>query len=569
MKIELESISLKNFLSYGNVLQTLPFLPGVTLISGENGQGKSSLCDAVSFALYGRVQREINQNDLINWRNRKDCIVDIKFSKDNTVYNIIRGLKPHFVNIFENGTEVQFSGKRDSQEIIDEIIGINFQLYTNLIYSNINFSVPILKMSKGQKRDFITRLFNIEIFTRLQDSCKNKIKAIELKLNDFKNKKENLSVLIEEYKKIVNNATTTFADFSVQKLELEQTLAENKTAYPKDAILKIRDKLSSLREHKALADRVLGEYKGIIIASESQLNILREKLESLLASSICPTCEQKILPKKVEPKYKKRIEEIEKTIEEKNKSILELEKEKQDFIKQINYLEQEEINFNRATKIIEQTKGQLKSIIEHEKEIEITRKEFKEKEKEYKDKILRNKKEIDSILAEESKLKSLLDYLHCLRDQCKDDAIKQYAISSIIPLLNKYTNDYLAEVGFNFYLEIDKFVDAKIKGTGIFGDSTGNLSGGEGRAVNIALMMAFHDIARLKAKNFIDVMFCDEILDSSISATNIIKIFDIIKKKQKKDNLKVYIISHRQEIQDIDFDATINIEKEHGYTKIS
>jgi DNA repair exonuclease SbcCD ATPase subunit len=161
------------------------------------------------------------------------------------------------------------------------------------------------------------------------------------------------------------------------------------------------------------------------------------------------------------------------------------------------------------------------------------------------------------------------DYLEYTKWVCKDDNVKQYAISSIIPFLNKRVNHYLSEVGHSFYIVLNNWLDEEIRGPGISNCSYGNLSGGESKSVDFALQMALLDIARIQAGIWPDVMLLDEILDSSVDSHGLEKIIQILKIKQQEDGNKLFLVSHRKEVNDVDVDNLYMVEKRDGFSYIN
>ena len=138
---------------------------------------------------------------------------------------------------------------------------------------------------------------------------------------------------------------------------------------------------------------------------------------------------------------------------------------------------------------------------------------------------------------------TVIDYLEVIKELCKDENIKQYAISSIMPYLNKQTNHYLSEVGYGFYCVLDRWLDADIKGPGVTNGSYGSLSGGEARGIDLAIQFALLDIARIQAGIWPDILIMDEVLDSSVDSKGILKLMDIIKLKQTEEQNKIFLIS--------------------------
>jgi DNA repair exonuclease SbcCD ATPase subunit len=177
-------------------------------------------------------------------------------------------------------------------------------------------------------------------------------------------------------------------------------------------------------------------------------------------------------------------------------------------------------------------------------------------------------KEITKIEDSYNKSNTLKDYLTFIKDSLKDEHVKQYAISSILPILNKQTNHYLSETGHSFYLLLDGWLEAEIRGIGMEDCSFANLSGGESKSIDLAIKFACHDIAKALSTASTNILILDEILDSSIDSYGIQQLVDIVSIKQQEDNLAVYIISHRPEVGDLEFDSVIKVVKEDGYSHL-
>jgi DNA repair exonuclease SbcCD ATPase subunit len=219
------------------------------------------------------------------------------------------------------------------------------------------------------------------------------------------------------------------------------------------------------------------------------------------------------------------------------------------------------MKYNRVVSDIEKVERDVRLERIHKQELE----DIIEKNESKIGLALHHNEEIDK---ENNKLLHLDDYLQYIRTMCKDEQIKQYAISANVPYLNKQTNHYLSEVGHGFYVMLDKWLDLDIKGPGIAGATYGNLSGGEARGIDLSLQMALLDFARVKAGIFPDILELDELLDSSIDSYGLERIMQIVRMKQEEDNLKIFLVSHRKEVNDVGVDRTFLIEKVNGYSNV-
>jgi DNA repair exonuclease SbcCD ATPase subunit len=163
----------------------------------------------------------------------------------------------------------------------------------------------------------------------------------------------------------------------------------------------------------------------------------------------------------------------------------------------------------------------------------------------------------------------IIDHLEYLKVSLKDENIKQYAISSILPYLNKQTNYYLQQSGFPYSVSIDGWLDVKIVGFGVDDVDYQSLSGGERKSIDLSLQFASNDISMLQAKNTFNLLILDEMIDSSLDAVSLLRLMDIIKVRQSDTDACVYIITHKDEVKDFDFDSYIHIKKKDGFSTIS
>ncbi len=127
----------------------------------------------------------------------------------------------------------------------------------------------------------------------------------------------------------------------------------------------------------------------------------------------------------------------------------------------------------------------------------------------------------------------------------------------------------MSDIGSNFYIRFDNWLDETIEGPGIYNCTYGSLSGAESKAVDLAIQFAFLDIARIQAGLFPDILILDELLDSSVDGTGLSNILNVIKRRQTDDNSKVFLITHRKEVNEIDADRIYFVEKKDGYSYLN
>ena len=169
MFIEFEKLTFRNILSYGNNETEIDFKPGINLIFAKNGSGKSSILDALFFALYGKPYRNIKLASLVNSLNKKNMVCRVFFKKGDDHYEIIRGQKPDLLSYKKNGVEVALtSTKKLIQSDLDQIIGIDAFLFKNIVAVATTYNQPFLSLSNTDRNKLVENLFNLAIFRKIE-----------------------------------------------------------------------------------------------------------------------------------------------------------------------------------------------------------------------------------------------------------------------------------------------------------------------------------------------------------------------------------------------------------------
>jgi DNA repair exonuclease SbcCD ATPase subunit len=633
--LEFDSVSFRNFFSYGKKLQEIKFEPGINIIQGRdydkdrsNGSGKSSVTRTIPFALFGKTHKNaIKKEQIINWKNRRNCEVYLNVRKDDTLYTFFRGLRPDVLKVYENGRELPApSDIRTYQKTIEsEILGFDFQSFMSLIYTNINDITPILKLDRIKKRQFLDPIFNLEYYSKLILKGNDKIKSTNDKISSLKMSMEVSSKMIADLEQQnislrikLSNILSSEKELSVEKDELNRLIKvkgeihideiEKKRDYYKENIdilwKNIVEKTEQLQQENVTLESkrkeiVSERHKLDISLTKAKTNLENKKStkKGLEGKDACPTCGTEIISGRVLEKiqldcqkYQEEIKELDSKKQGIEKILQEIEsiqkkeneqrkiqkKELESLQKELNKLNDEFKELNKQREEIKLFDDQIQ---EKENEIKIleerisheikARNDFEQMEKDNNKKIEELKEKNKDVKIKSNRMSGILDYLEYMKVLCKDENVKQYAIATHIPYVNERTNKYLSEGGMGFYIKFDNFLEADIKGPGIYGCTYDNLSGGEMRSVDLAMQFAFLDVARRQAACFPDILIMDELLDSSIDSAGLTDIFGIIKAKQVEDKSKVFIISHRQEITDVEADNVYLIEKSNGYSTVT
>jgi len=228
MKINCKEIAFKNFLSFGSMWQDVPLHNGLNFVTGwdasrnkSNGAGKSSFLESIIFALYGKTARNIKKEQIVNWKNKKNCEVVFRFDVGNTEYEVMRSIKPDKLEVYKNGSLLsQDAHVKDYQNMFEEdIFGMDLKMFTSLVHSNTNSSANILSMNKPEKRKLMERMFDLTIFSRMNLICNEKLLNIASKTRETELKVQSHLEQVDQAKQMIEK----FKDEITRKPELKRS----------------------------------------------------------------------------------------------------------------------------------------------------------------------------------------------------------------------------------------------------------------------------------------------------------------------------------------------------------
>ena len=185
----------KNFLSCGNYFIEINLNENpTTLVVGNNGSGKSTMLDAITFSLFGKSFRGINKPQLLNSINEKDCVVELEFSVGKIEWKIVRGMKPTIFEIYKNNELLdQSASASDQQKILEQsILKMNYKSFTQLVVLGSSNFIPFMQLSAASRREVIEDLLDIKIFSSMSSLLKENIKEIKDDLNVLNLKEDSL-----------------------------------------------------------------------------------------------------------------------------------------------------------------------------------------------------------------------------------------------------------------------------------------------------------------------------------------------------------------------------------------
>jgi DNA repair exonuclease SbcCD ATPase subunit len=578
MYVNFDTLKFKNINSYGNKVTNFEFKNGLNLIAGSNGQGKSTIIDAICFCLFGVPFRRVKINELINRTNKKGLWTNITFSIENDKYEITRSLKPDKLEICKNGNKLELlSSKKLTQEEVDRILGLDITLFRQIISLSINYSKPFLSLTQNEKRDIIESIFNIKVFGSMFKTLKNENSGtkIEWEINN-----RTITILEENIKssrKQITNLEKTRDNFDkdknsyIEKLNKDISKLESTIKHSEHVIEKLTKKNSDLvskkckytSKDKEILNREIGSLQGLI--DKAQRDIL-----FFNTNTNCNVCNSEMTTEH----RLKHITSLQKEIDENQLKITNsknkkdsIEKQLEDFKKRENEILENNTNIHSEESKIKFHKEQIedyKNTLEEVKirtidfDIDEIKKEFETKKEEYKDLYSTN---ID--------LQKAININQTIFNILGDEGIKSHFFTRLIPILNKKVNGYLSSFEIPLTIVFNEFMEEKIS---TFGKYTNvpypSFSEGEKKRIDISILLSFIETTKIISNWSSNIIFFDELLDTSTDDEGMSRIVDAIKNFIIKDKeLCVFIMTHRS--NDYYFDHIYNITKNDGFSSIN
>ena len=548
-----EKIRWKNFLSTGNVFTEINLSSTKTnLIVGANGAGKSTILDALTFSLFGKPFRKISKGMLVNSINEKDTVVEIEFSKGPNKFKIVRGIKPNKLEIYQNGEMLdQSSNVNDYQKQLEHnILKMNYKSFTQIVVLGSSTFVPFMRLPTTQRREIIEDILDIQIFSMMNQVLKDKVRTSNDELKQVDYETHLAEEKINMQKDFISAMGQKNLDTIVSKQEkIEVLMQEEEEIIGKNKIAIVE--LDNLSDAKTKL-RTLNTLKGKI---EQKFNTHKKQHEFFVKNTTCPTCSQSLTKELKESKIT--------TIMESIKELQTGFKEMETSIALAEDREREHSSISKA-------------IAEHNTTSLRIQKQIKEVYDEIE--TLQNEKN-NTIQEEEKLIKLETDYLNLkklvatMKEErntllaatilLKDNGIKTRVIKRYLPVMNKLINQHLQNLEFYVNFNLDENFEETIKSRYRDTFTYESFSEGEKARIDIALLLTWRSIAKLKNSVDTNILILDEIFDGSLDQNGTGELGWIL--RNFDDNTNIFVISHKETLEG-KFERTLLVEKHQNYS---
>ena len=565
-----KTVRYKNFLSSGNVFTQIDLdRSKTTLIIGDNGAGKSTMLDALTFGLFGKPFRNVNKPQLVNSVNEREAVVEVEFLVGKKHILVRRGIKPNFFEIETDGTQLQQNANvRDFQEFLEKnVLKLNYKSFTQIVILGNSSFVPFMQLKAADRRDIIEDLLDIQIFSSMNNILKtyaidNKIKIDETKL--ARDLLENKIDLKENYILQLKRKTKTLITKYEKDIKISLDEKDSRIKQIDEINKSVEEFLNEVSDAKQVNDKhdKLTEYQRSILRN---VDSEQKNISFFESNDDCPTCKQNIAhafkhkeiiqkTKKIE-EFRSAIDKIDGELDETRnrlsaiQSIQENIQDHQTTIQTINngisvidqYVKKQQENINH----LEQDTGDIND----------ERKKLKEYGKEFKEIEVQTEELIEEKFIHET-----------ARNILKDEGIKSRIIKQYLPIMNKLINKYLTQMNFFVSFNLDENFNEEIKSRYRDDFTYDSFSEGEKMRIDLSLLFTWRTVAKLKNSVNTNLLILDEVFDSSLDGEGTDEFMKIVNEQGTTTN--VFVISHKGDTLYDKFRVHMKFEKRKNFSVI-
>ncbi len=564
-----KNVRYKNFLSTGNNFTEIKLNSNkTTLIVGQNGAGKSTMLDAISFSLFGRSHRNIKRSQMINSINNKNCIVEVEFSIGKVEYKIVRGIKPGIFEIWKNGVMInQSSHAKEYQKILEQnILKLNHKSFHQVVVLGSSSFIPFMQLSAINRRDVIEDLLDIGVFSKMNVILREKQSALKDELKEIGYTIEILKTKIDTQKKYITDVT--------------YVTNENKKAY-EDRITEAQKNIDALQYENSMLSLGLDE---AIEDTENNMKELADQRQALLLSSqdtktkmselgkrskffseneVCDVCDQNISQEhkdKIMEKSKQQAKSLKSTLKSIGESGTAVE-----------------TDIKKATDHLKALKTKLTTLSENNVQITSLQANINEYQEHLSKGVTADLDSAESQLSDMIKdrdnhmntkftLSDNISYNTVMSEMLKDTGIKTKIIKQYLPVINQLVNQYLQVLDFYVHFNLDESFTETIRSRHRDEFTYDSFSEGEKQRIDLSLLFTWRQVAKMKNSISTNLLILDETFDSSLDHEGVDNLLKILYTLSEDTN--IFVISHKGEILDNKFDNRIEFKKEKNFSKM-
>jgi len=595
--VNFNTIKIKNFLSIGNEEVEIDFKQGLNIITGinkdkqdrRNGVGKSTIADAIHFAIFGETIRELSKDFIVNAINKKNTVVQLNFSinENNEIkqYKIVRKLKPTKCYLFVDDIDLTESTIPNTNKKIKSIVSGSPEVFQNCVIMSLNTTLPFMAQRRVEKRKFIEGILNLEIFSEMLNRARSEYNDVQKKYEhahkDYDHSNNILTLLKEQKENIVASVIDQKEKILNRISVIEKEIEENKNKIEpidKELVERTKEKILQINEKLEDISIKISDVKTNITRHDTEISFYQKQIDNIgTEKNVCPTCLHEITSNDREHIHleKERI----------NKDILNRKEDIESLKKQVNGLKdlkkdnlsvkdkinvyisnvKNTVNNNKLAKSyiknlnsdLESNNNNLKALEEKETSVEV-----QDLESKIKNKLI----EVEELEKNTNDIHNDLEILNVVKYILSEEGVKSFIVKKILDVLNNRLAYYLQKMDANCLCSFNELFEEKIINEKGEDCSYFNFSGAERKNIDLAILFTFMDMRRLQGEVAYNIVIFDELLDSSLDEKGVELVLSLLNERVENHKENIYIISHRKESAKAATGEVITLQKQNGIT---
>ena len=565
-----KKITWRNFLSTGNIANTIDLNKHKsTLVTGKNGEGKSTVLCALTFSLFGKPFRNINKGQLVNSINKKNCTVEIEFNVNGHDYKVIRGIKPNIFEIYCDGQMInQDAAAKDYQKVLEQqILKLNYKTFTQVVILGSATFVPFMQLKSNERREVIEDILDIKIFSIMNSLLKDKAVNTKDQITALEASITSQKVKIESQKKLIAALVSSkqdVVDSIEQRIKANDNIIES-TSFQVSALAAEIESINEKYTKYSEVPEAIKKANSMRTKIKTKVESCEHDVQFFHDNETCPSCSQYI-----EEDHKQRlVSGFTEKIEQDNAKLAQLE----------TALEKMQKQWESANKLMDEIRTMNIDMSTLNNTINVLTKQNKDLRIE----ISSTQSDTGNITEEKTKLRELADVAITQVESksallehrnlqevaamlLKDTGIKTAIIREYLPVMNKLINKYLTAMDFYVKFELDESFNELIKSRNRDDFTYDSFSEGEKRRLDLAILFTWRQIAKMKNSVNTNLMVLDEILDGALDGAGIDYFLSIMNAFGEHTN--VFVISHKVDQMVERFDNVIRVEKRNDFSLV-
>lgn len=568
MNLVFQKLRYRNILSAGNAWTEIDLnSKKPTLIIGDNGAGKSTILDALAFVLYGKPFREIRKPQLLNSINGRDLLVELEFESKGVPYKIRRGMKPNIFEIYKKGDLVnQESTVKDYQSLLEQnILRMNFKTFGQIVVLGSSTFIPFMQLKPGPRREVIEDLLDIEIFTTMNWLLKDKInknrdeiKEDQYQIDLAKSKIDMTKQHTEELKEVHRKRVVEIKQAIKDGIKRVEDLRKEGSAIESELI-----ELSDWIQNTNFRSR-LSEASSRKMVAQDDVDDLEKEIAFYTDHENCPTCSQALEPgftKRMVEDKKSRLANCEADLKFWSGQVTEFE----ELVGQLEVKEKELENLKVERHVNKSSQQQeMQAMTRLKKEMDDVQTKIDEPTDTNLDELT---EALRSLIKTYNTNKETSDVLRVAQSLLKDGGIKSKIIKQYVPIINQLVNKYLTDLDFFVQFELDEEFSETIRSRYRDDFSYSSFSEGEKARIDMALMLTWRAVARMRSASSCNLLILDEVFDGSLDHSGIDNLHSIL--AAVGDDSNIFVISHKGDQIADKFDRVLRFEKRKNFSVVA